>query len=58
MPEFLPLLPGLATRPIVRPDVARTIHLVSVAGRRFTPVQQVFMRLAQAYRWESVHEPA
>ncbi len=33
MPEFLPILDGIETRPIIDPEVYRTISLVTVAGR-------------------------
>lgn len=49
MPEFLPLMPGIATRVLEQPDVSRTISLVTVAGRRFSPAAQVFVRYAQRF---------
>ena len=51
MPEFLPLLHGIATRPVVEPEVARTISLVTVAGRRFSPAVAALGRLARRYSW-------
>ncbi len=51
MPEFLPTLPGLETRPVVEPEVSRTISLVTVAGRRFSPALQTLIRLAQRFPW-------
>lgn len=51
MPEFLPILPGLTTRLLIEPELSRTIHLVTVAGRRFTPALEAFIRLAQRYDW-------
>ena len=51
MPEFLPTLPGIATRPVVEPEVSRTISLVTVAGRRFSPALQTLIRLAQRFPW-------
>jgi DNA-binding transcriptional LysR family regulator len=53
MPEHLPILPGLVMRVIIDPEVSRTVHLVTVAGRRFTPVEQVAIRMAQTYRWDA-----
>lgn len=44
VPEHLPLLPGIATRILVEPEVSRTISLVTVAGRRFSPTVQVLQR--------------
>ncbi len=51
MPEFLPLLPGIATRSLVEPEIARTISLVTVAGRRHSPAVGALVRLAQRYPW-------
>jgi DNA-binding transcriptional LysR family regulator len=55
MPEFLPRMPGIATRVLDEPEVSRTISLVTVAGRRFSPAAQVFVRYAQRF---STHEKA
>ena len=51
VPEYLPTLPGLINRVIVDPAVNRTISLVTVAGRRFSPTVQAFLRLAQRFDW-------
>jgi DNA-binding transcriptional LysR family regulator len=51
MPEFLPLLPGIATRALVEPEVARTISLVTVAGRRHSPAVGALVRLARRHPW-------
>ncbi len=51
MPEFLPVLPGIATRLTVEPEVARTISLVTVAGRRHSPDVDALVRLARRYAW-------
>ena len=51
MPEFLPDRAGIATRPVAGPAVSRTISLVTVAGRRFSPSLAVLMRLARQYPW-------
>jgi DNA-binding transcriptional LysR family regulator len=48
MPDFMPLVPGIATRLLVEPEVSRTISLVTVSGRRFSPTTQILMRLARA----------
>jgi len=47
IPEFMALLPGIATRILIDPEVSRTISLVTVAGRRFSPAAQLFVRHAQ-----------
>ena len=51
MPEFLPIMPGIHTRPLVEPSVARTISLVTVAGRRFSPPVRAVVALAQRFDW-------
>lgn len=51
MPEFLPVMPGIAMRPVSEPEVARTISLVTVAGRRHSPVLDIMTRLAQRHAW-------
>lgn len=54
MPEFLPTLPGLATRVLVEPEVNRTISLVTVAGRRYSPIVEALVRSAQRFDWSGV----
>jgi len=51
MPEFSAVLPGMNTRPIVNPPVTRTIHLASVAGRRFSPAVATFIKAIDRYQW-------
>jgi DNA-binding transcriptional LysR family regulator len=51
MPEFSTVLPGLSVRPIVEPAVTRTIHLATVAGRRFSPAVATFIKAIDKYRW-------
>ncbi len=51
MPEFLPILPGIATRIVVEPEISREIKLVTVAGRRFSPAMACFIDLARRHPW-------
>ena len=51
MPEYLPLYPELQTRPLVEPEIWRTIGLVTVRGRRHTPVVDMFCRLCRSMNW-------
>ena len=51
MPEFLPALPGIATRPVAEPEVARTISLVTAAGRPQSAALAAMSRLARRYSW-------
>ena len=58
MPEYLPVLPGISMRPIVEPEVSRTVNLLTIAGRRFTPVAEIFARLVQRHPWTAQPAPA
>ena len=51
MPEFLPSLPGIATRPVTDPEVSRTISMVTVAGRPYSPAIRAIMRIASVFPW-------
>ena len=51
IPEFMPLMPGISTRLIVEPEVTRTISLVTVSGRRFSPSVQALISLMQKQKW-------
>ncbi|MGE0725685.1 MAG: LysR family transcriptional regulator [Alphaproteobacteria bacterium] len=51
MPSRLPLLPGLATRPLVDPPVIRTVSLVTIAGRRFSPAVAAFVKEIARHDW-------
>jgi LysR family hydrogen peroxide-inducible transcriptional activator len=51
MPEFLPMLTGIGTRPLVEPELHREIKLATVAGRRFSPALKAFVSLAARHNW-------
>lgn len=51
MPEFLPILPGIESRPIVEPEVWRTISMVTVAGRYHSAPVASALRVARAHPW-------
>jgi len=53
MPEHMPLMPGIETRLIIEPEVTRTVSLVTVAGRRFSPMVQALVRLVQHHDWSA-----
>jgi DNA-binding transcriptional LysR family regulator len=53
LPEFQPRLEGLVFRLLVEPEVTRTVSLVTVAGRRFTPATKAVVQLARSFRWET-----
>jgi DNA-binding transcriptional LysR family regulator len=52
IPEHLPRLNGVALRLLIEPEVSRTVSLVTVAGRRFTPAVQAMVQLAKSHRWD------
>lgn len=51
MPEYLPNMPGIVTRPLVEPELKRTIDLVSVSGRQYAPASRIFVDNCMAYEW-------
>lgn len=51
MPEYSVTLPGLLQRPLVEPEVAREVCLVTVPGRPFSPAVAAFARAAQSFAW-------
>lgn len=51
IPEFAATVPGLITRPLVEPEVHRTVSLVTVRGRPHSPAVGAFMREAKRYPW-------
>lgn len=51
MPEYAVTLPELLRRPLVEPAVERTVALISVPGRPFSPAVAAFTRAAQSFAW-------
>ncbi len=51
MPEYSVTLPGLLQRPLVEPSVSRTISLVTVPGRPFSPAVAAMVRAARSFAW-------
>jgi DNA-binding transcriptional LysR family regulator len=51
LPEYSVMLPGLQTRRVIEPEIARDVALVTVAGRRFSPAVATFVRAIKAYGW-------
>lgn len=51
MPEHLPMLDGIGTRPLKEPKISRTVSLVTVAGRRHSPAVAGMIRVAKRYPW-------
>ena len=51
MPEYSVILPDLLIRPLIEPSIERTISLVSIPGRQYSPAVAAFVRAARRYRW-------
>ena len=51
MPECSVTLPDLLQRPLVDPEVTRTIALVSVPGRQHNPATAALVRSALHFKW-------
>lgn len=50
-PEFAMFLPGVVVRPLVDPEISRTVQLVTVRGRPHSPALAALVREATTYRW-------
>jgi DNA-binding transcriptional LysR family regulator len=57
IPEYAVTVPGLITRPVVEPEVYRTVSLVTVRGRPHSPAVGAFVREAKRYRWGDACRP-
>jgi LysR family hydrogen peroxide-inducible transcriptional activator len=51
LPEFSVVIPGVITRPLIKPEVIREISLVSIEGRSRSPAVVTFARAIQTYPW-------
>lgn len=49
MPESMPMLPGIETRPLTEESLQREVCLAMVAGRRFSPAVRAFVGLAAKF---------
>ena len=54
MPEHLTLISGIETRPIVEPEVTRTVSIVTKAGRKHSEPVALALKTAQGMDWEHV----
>jgi len=52
IPESMEMPQGIVKRPLVEPEVARTIALVTLRGRPLGPAAMAFGRIARAHRWK------
>ncbi len=53
MPEFSVTQGDVLARPLVDPPVSRTVALVHMPGRHFSPPAAAFARMARSYPWMS-----
>ncbi len=53
LPEYSITVEGVTSRPLVAPAVERTISIASVAGRRYSPAAEAFVRAAQSHHWNT-----
>lgn len=51
MPECSVTLPDLLQRPLIEPEVSRTISMLSVPGRPHSPATAAMLRAARAFAW-------
>jgi LysR family hydrogen peroxide-inducible transcriptional activator len=51
LPAYAAVIPGVLTRLLVDPCVARDVTLACMAGRRFSPAVLAFIKALKAYRW-------
>jgi DNA-binding transcriptional LysR family regulator len=58
LPEFSATHPGVVTRPVTDPEVAREVAVVTVAGRRWSPPLASFVQALRRYRWPPEAEEA
>jgi DNA-binding transcriptional LysR family regulator len=57
IPEYAVTMPGLVVRPLVEPEVFRTVSLVTVRGRPHSPAVGAFVRAAKGYDWANDAKP-
>jgi len=51
MPEFSVTHPDSVRRPLIDPEVKRTISLITVPGRKHSPAVAAFVRAIRSYKW-------
>jgi DNA-binding transcriptional LysR family regulator len=50
-PEHMPLLPTLKTIPLQGDPISRDVRLLAVQGRRYSPAQDAFIKVARLRDW-------
>ncbi len=51
IPEYAVTMPGLCIRPLIEPEITRTIQVVTVRGRPHVPTVGAFVREVLAFPW-------
>ena len=51
IPEFAVTMPGLRVRPLIEPEIVRSIQVVTVRGRPHVPAVGAFVRQILAFAW-------
>ena len=51
-PEHAPLLPTLVSRPIKNDPLRRRVELLTVAGRRYSPILELFVKISRCHNWQ------
>jgi DNA-binding transcriptional LysR family regulator len=51
MPEFSVTHPDSVRRPLAEPEVKRTISLITVRGRKYSPAVAAFIRAVRGHKW-------
>jgi DNA-binding transcriptional LysR family regulator len=54
IPEYAVTMPGLRVRPLIDPEIVRTIQVVTVRGRPHQPAIGTFVREILAFPWATV----
>ena len=58
LPESAVTMPGIVTRPLIEPEVKRTVQLLTVRGRPHSPAVGAFVREAMGWRSGRDERPA
>ena len=57
MPEYAVTAKDLIVRPLIDPEVSRTVSLASTRGRKWSPAAHAFFESLRAYSWRGKLEP-
>lgn len=53
VPQYTPVVPGIVTRPVVDPEIKRSVHVATVVGRTVSPEVGCFLRAVQEFEWSA-----